>query len=91
MSRQVHQAAFAIASDGTLLLNVAHVDRRLSPSQLLQWALEQRGKVFVGLQMSPAETKKVVKWSGDVHTEAVAYILGPRERRARRSKRRVRY
>ena len=81
MSRTIHQAAFAVASDGTLLLNVAHVNRRLTPSQLLQWALGQPGKVFVGVQMSPAEAQKVLTWSRDVHTEAVAYLVGPRVRR----------
>ena len=86
MSRAIHQAAFAVASDGTLLMNVAHVDRRFTPSQLLQWALGQPGKVFVGVQMSPAEVKKVATWSRDVHDEAVAYVVGPRERRARGAK-----
>jgi hypothetical protein len=87
MSRTIHQAAFAVASNGTLLMNVAHVDRRFTPSQLLQWALVQPGKVFVGVQMSPAEVKKVATWSRDVHDEAVAYVVGPRERRSKRKKR----
>jgi hypothetical protein len=94
MSRTIHQAAFAVASDGTLLLNVAHVDRRFTPSQLLQWALGQPGKIFVGVQMSPAEAKKVLTWSRDVHSEAVAYVVGPRVRRAKgakRDKRKARY
>ena len=90
MSRTIHQAAFAVASDGTLLLNVAHVGRRLSPRQLLQWALGQPGRVFVGVQMSPAEVQKVVTWSRDVHDEAVAYVVGPRVRRLKSNKRKRR-
>ena len=86
MSRAIHQAAFTVASDGTLLMNVAHVDRRLSPRQLLQWALEQSGKVFIGVQMSPAEAKRVIAWCNDIHTESVAYVVGARERRSRRRK-----
>jgi len=87
MSRAIHQAAFAVASDGTLLMNVAHVDRRLSPNQMLQWALGQPGKVFVGVQMSPAEAKRVLGWCKDINSEAVAFVVGPRERRSRRRKR----
>jgi hypothetical protein len=87
MSRAIHQAAFAVASDGTLLMNVAHVDRQFTPSQMLQWALGQPGKVFVGVQMSPAEAKRVLGWCNDIHTESIAYIVGARERRARRRKR----
>jgi len=86
MSRAIHQSAFAVASDGTLLINVAHVDRRLSPSQLLQWALGQPGKVFVGVQMSPAEAKRVIAWCNDIHTESIAYVVGARERRSGRRK-----
>ncbi len=86
MSRTIHQAAFAIASDGHMLVNVAHVDRRLSLSQLLQWALRQPGKVFVGVQMSPTEVKRVVEWCNDIHTEAAAYVVGPRERRLKSGK-----
>ncbi len=86
MSRGTHQAAFAIASDGTLIMNVAHVGRRLTPTQLIQWALGQPGKVFVGVQMSPAEVRKVVTWSRDVHDEAVAYVIGARQRRLKGSK-----
>ena len=87
MSRAIQQAAFAIASDGTLLMNVAHVDRRFTPGQLLQWALGQRGKVFLGVQMSPAEAKRVIVWCNDIHTESIAYVVGARERRSRRRKR----
>ena len=86
MSRAIQQAAFAVASDGTLLMNVSHVDGRFSTSRLLQWALKQPGKLFVGVQMSPAEAKRVLDWSKDIHSEAVAYVVGPRERRARGAK-----
>ena len=87
MSRAIHQAAFAVESDGTSLMNVAHVDRRLSPSQLLQWALSQPGQVFIGVQMSLAEAKRVIAWCNDIHTESIAYIVGARERRSRLRKR----
>ena len=86
MSRAIHQAAFAVASDGTLLMNVSHVGRQFTPSQLLQWALGQPGKVFLGVQMSPAEAKRVLGWCKDINSEAVAFVVGPRERRSRRRK-----
>jgi hypothetical protein len=86
MSRTIHQAAFAIASNGSLFVNVAHVDRRLSPAQLLQWALGQPGALFVGVQMSPAEATRVLNWCADPHDEAVAYVIGARVRRQRRNR-----
>lgn len=90
MSRTIHQAAFAIASDGNLFMNVAHVDRRLSPAQLLQWALRQRGALFVGVQLSPAEATRVLNWCADLHDEAVAYVIGARQRRLKGGKARKR-
>jgi hypothetical protein len=90
MSSTINQAAFAVTSDGTHLMNVAHVDRRLSPSQLLQWALGQPGNIFIGVQMSPAEVQKVLTWIRDVHDEAVAFVVGPRVRRSRATKRAMR-
>ncbi len=81
MSRRIHQAAFAIASNGNLLVNVAHVDRRLTPTQLLRWALGQPGALFVGVQMSPAEATRVLSWCADLHDEAVAFVIGARLRR----------
>ena len=78
--------ALAIASNGTVLVNVAHVDRHMTSTQLLQWALVQPGKVFVGVQMSPAEARKVLAWSRDVHTEAIAYVVGARVRHSKRKK-----
>ncbi len=90
MSRIKHQAAFAIACDGTMLVNVAHVGRRLSPSRLLEWALQQRGAVFVGLQVSAAEASYVLDWCRYQHEEAVAYVIGGREQRMRRKRARSR-
>jgi hypothetical protein len=86
MSRTIHQAAFAIAANGSLLVNVAHVDRRMTSTQLLQWALRQPGKVFVGVQLSPAEATRVLNWCADLHDEAVAYVIGARQRRLKGSK-----
>lgn len=84
MSRTVHQAAFAVASDGTLLLNVAHVGRHMRPEQLLRWALGQPGEVFIGVRMTKGEASRVLQWSSDIHTEAVAFVVGKRQRRMRR-------
>ncbi len=86
MSRVTHQAAFAVASDGTLIMNVAHVGRHLSPSQQLRWALGQPGALFIGVQMSPAEATRVLNWCSDLHDEAVAYVIGTRQRRLKGSK-----
>jgi len=84
VSRVKHEAAFAIASDGTLLMNVAHVARRLSPGQLLEWALRERGALFIGLQLSTEEATQLLDWCKSQHEEGVARVIGKRERRIHR-------
>ncbi len=80
MSRRIHQAAFAIASDGTLLLNIAHFGRHVRPNELLRVALLQPGELFVGVKMTTAEAERVLSWSADTHSEAIAYVVGKRSR-----------
>jgi len=84
MSRRVYQAAFAVTSDGTLLLNVAHFGGRINPKELLQLALLQPGELFIGVKMNKGEATRVLQWSADIHNEAVAFVVGKRERRIRR-------
>ena len=84
MSRRVHQGPFAVVSDGTLLLNVAHFARGMKHQELLRVALSQPGELFVGVRMTRAEAARVLNWSADIHAEAVAYIVGKRQRQSRR-------
>ena len=86
MSRRVHQAAFAVTSDGAMFLNVAHFGTRIAPQELLRWALLQPGELFVGVKMSKGEVVRVLQWSADIHTEALAFVVGRRQRRMRRGK-----
>ncbi len=80
MSRTKHSSAFAVASDGTVLLNVALVNRRWSPVQLLIWAQRERGLVFIGVRLSAAEAKRLLKMCRYQHEEAVSYVIGGREK-----------
>jgi hypothetical protein len=84
VSRVIHQAAFAVASDGAVIMNVAHVGRRLSPDQLLEWALRERGALFIGLQLSTAEATHLLDWCKSQHEEGVARVIGKREQRIHR-------
>jgi hypothetical protein len=86
MSRRVHDAAFALTSDGAMLLNVAHFGRRIRPEELLRLALLQPGELFVGVTMTKSEVTRVLQWSADIHNEAVTFVVGKRERRMRRSR-----
>lgn len=83
MSRRVHDAAFALTSDGAMLFNVAHIGRRIKPEELLRWALSQPGELFIGVKMTKREAERTLKWSSEIHNEAVAFIVGGRQRRMR--------
>jgi len=87
MSRRIHQAPFAVASNGTLLLNVAHFARRVKPEELLKLALAQPGELFIGVRMSSREATYIIGWCKDIHEEAIAHVVGKRQRRMQRSQR----
>lgn len=86
MARTQHDAAFALTSEGTLLLNLAP---ELSLAEL-QRLLHDPG-VFVGLPLSAQEAKSLMTRIGDSSAEAAAQIVAARRkskpRRRNRGKR----
>ena len=82
MSR-VHYAPLALASDGSVLVNLAHFDGPHSTSALLALALKQPGAVFIGVVLTNDEVADVVARVSHGHAEAVAYVVGARQRKRR--------
>jgi hypothetical protein len=82
MSRRLHRAPFALASDGTVLVNMTEFDGPRSLAALLNKATEQKGRVFVGVQLTPAEIRWVLARLDEGCQEAAAYVAGGRQRRA---------
>ncbi len=73
----------AIAVDGTVVINVAHVDGERDPAALLRRALVEGGRLFIGVQLSPGETAEALRWLGNGGAEVAGHVLGVRNRRRR--------
>lgn len=83
MSRQVFAGPLAVASDGTVLINATEFIGRKSPARLLQAVLEERGQVFIGVTVSPAEARLMLDFLADGTVEAAGRVVGRRQRRRR--------
>lgn len=83
-TRRSHKAALAVTVDGDVLVNVACFDGSDATMVVLRRALAERGPVFVGVVLSTAERREVLTWLTNAAFEGVGYIIGRRQRRARR-------
>lgn len=90
MSTRIHAAGLAVALDGTILLNVAHVAAEQDPAALLERAIEGGGELFVGVQLSRAESRRAIALLEDRAAEAAGVIVGRRQRRRRANDRKSR-
>lgn len=75
-------APFAIGSDGTVFVNVTHLDGMKKPSEFLELAVEQ-GALFIGVSLEPDEINDALERLKHGATEAVAYVIGGRLREER--------
>ena len=86
MSRRIHLAPVALASDGSVIVNVVGFDVRREPETLLELARSQRGRLFIGVQLDGQELERVLQQLDDGMREATARIIGRRQRLARKRK-----
>jgi hypothetical protein len=84
VSRRVHLAPLAIASDGTIFVNVAMFDTPKDLAALLETAQRERGALFIGVVLGPTEADAVRETLRHAHREAAAVVVGPREARRRK-------
>lgn len=80
---RAHSAAVAVTIDGDVLLNVACLDGSNALPALLQLAVEQPGRVFIGVVMNERERREVLEWLSDAAFEGTGFIAGRRQRRSR--------
>ncbi len=83
-------APFAVTVGGDIVANVSHVCDTKDPKKVLEKALAGKGKVFIGVVLTPAERRFLLRWADDSAAEVAAWIWGARLRRARRRSRRSR-
>ena len=84
MSRRLHGAPLALASDGTVLLNAARFDDVVSLDEVVALAQEQPGLVFIGVTLSPSEVRRLR--DGSSLDDACAHAIGRRQRRMKAGK-----
>jgi hypothetical protein len=88
MSRRIHEAPIAVTIDGTVLVNLVCFDGVKEPDELLRQALAERGDLFVGVAMTESEKNKALMLLDNAGIEAAGVIVGPRQRREIRRRRR---
>jgi hypothetical protein len=81
---KVHPAAFAVAADGSIIINVAGYCEAEPPEKLLQRALDDGGTLFVGVRLHAFEVRELLGRLQDNTFEACGFILGARNRRRRK-------
>ena len=81
MSKKHHTAPLALASDGTILINVAEFDGSRTLPALLQRAQKQRGAVFIGVQLNDREAWDVLLPLSESCTEVAAHLAGSRQKK----------
>jgi hypothetical protein len=84
VSRVIDRAQLAVTSDGDLLLNVARFDMPKRIEEIVRMALRQRGAVFIGVVLSPAEVKQLLAEAAMVLPNVTAPMVGRRQRRGPR-------
>lgn|SRR5690606_11012137 len=82
--RRIHPAVFALASDGSVLLNAGEFDDARDLVSALACAERQPGKIFVGVVLTDAEARSVLPDSSYALSAAAASMIGARQARQRR-------
>lgn len=81
---RAHAAALAFTVDGDVLINGACFDGSNAMSAVVQRALDQPGRVFVGVVLTKREVAEALGWLTEAATEGTGYIIGRRQRRSGR-------
>ena len=77
----LQDAPFALASDGTVLLNLAHFDgieTVENAASLMRGLVETGATVFVGVVLTEPEIQRGLDKVGPGFNEAAAYTVGAR-------------
>ncbi|MGK4008404.1 hypothetical protein WMF31_37680 [Sorangium sp. So ce1036] len=88
MNRKIATAPFAVGSDGTVFVNLAHVRGYVTVVKLIREARRMDGVLFLGISVTGAEKDLLVQAIDNAGAEAVAKMVGLRLREQKRRGRR---
>ena len=80
MSRVIDRAPLAVTSEGVVLLNVARFDVPKKIQEIVRVALQQRGAVFIGVALSPAEVRRLLDEAAMVLPNVTGPLVSRRQR-----------
>jgi hypothetical protein len=86
MKPRIHAAALALASDSTIVVNVAHLFNTQDARRLLQLSTELGGELFIGVTLTQREAKEAAGWLEGAAAEVVGHVGGRRLRKQRRAR-----
>lgn len=86
VSRRINVDALAVTDRGKVVVNVALFDVARLPERLLQLGTRQRGRLFIGLELSAGEGNRVRQHVGHGYAEAAAFVVGRRQQGSRGAK-----
>jgi len=75
MSLKIHRAPLALASDGSIIINVHHVTGETNLAALIAQAAERGGTVFIGLLVEDKHRAIIAEAIDDAATEAASVVL----------------
>ena len=80
MSGVIDRAQLAVTSEGDVLLNVARFDVANRVEDVVRMALRQRGAIFIGVALSPAEVTRLLDEAAVLLPNATGPMVGRRQR-----------
>lgn len=83
MRPRIHASSLAVAADGTILVNLAHMYGENDGEALLRRALDDGGALFVGVSLRAGEARAVRAWMANAAAEIGGHVVGRRCRRAK--------
>lgn len=79
MSKKIHRAPLALATDGTVILNMAMLDVPKRVEKLIEAALAERGAIFIGVVLNRAELECLQDIVDDNALQAAFHLAGRRQ------------
>lgn len=80
MSRTHDRACLAVTNEGVVLLNLARFDVRKSIQDVMRLAVSQRGAIFIGVALSPVETRRLFDELAMLIPNATGPFIGRKQR-----------
>ncbi len=79
MSRQIDDVPFALGADGKVYVNAALFDEVETAEEIFERALDERGAVFIGVELDERDWDIVSPRIASACREASAFVIGRRQ------------